>query len=509
MSAAADSYRVPVTVAIIMATLMGALDATIVNVALPHMQGNLSASPEQITWVLTCYIVASAVGTPINGWLATRFGLKPMLMFGVAAFTVTSMLCGIATSLPEMVFFRTAQGLAAAALAPLSQAILLNINPPEKHARAMSIWSMGTILGPVLGPVIGGYLTEDASWRWCFYINLPVGAVCMLLLWVFLPREATRPRRFDFLGFGSLTVGVAALQLMLDRGPSQDWFSAREIWIYAVLAVIGLWTYLAHTLTAKHPLFHPAAVRDRNLATATFFTFFVSMLMFSSLTLLPLMMQGVLGYPVILAGLLSMPRGVIMMAMMLAMGWISGRFDLRVILATGLTICAVAFWQMAHFDLGMGARTVLSSSMLQGVGQGMVMVPLSTLAFVTVDPSLRADASAIYNLLRNLGGSVGISLMQALSSSNGQRMHAALAAHIDLADPMVRAELPPALSPDTAAGALALNAEITRQATMVAYLDDFRAMTAMAVLLLPLLFLLRGSRRRLPATAEAPQARAA
>ncbi|MDB5448369.1 MAG: EmrB/QacA family drug resistance transporter [Phenylobacterium sp.] len=501
----ADSYRVPVTIGIMMATLMGTLDTTIANVALPHMQGNLSASPEQITWVLTSYIVAAAVATPISGWMASRFGLKQMLMASVAAFTLTSMLCGLAATLPEMVAFRIAQGISGAALIPLSQAVLLNINPPERHAQAMSIWSMGTILGPVLGPVLGGYLTEDASWRWCFYINLPVGAVSMLLLWVFLPSGAARPRRFDFLGFGSLTVAIAALQLMLDRGPSQDWFSAREIWIDAVLAAIGFWIFLTHTLTARHPLFDPSLARDRNLITATVFGFLTSVLMFSSLTLLPLLMQTVLGYPVFLAGLLSMPRGVAMMATMLIMGRMMNMLDLRLILGAGLAICAVAFWQMTRFDLGMSARQLLMTGMLQGGGQGMIFVPLSTLAFATVDPSLRADASAIYNLMRQIAGSMGISLMQALAAGNGQRMHAALAAHIDTADPVVRAGLPPNLSPDTVSGALALNAEITRQATMVAYLDNFRVMLVLALVLLPLLLLLRPPKR--PQAVKAVQAR--
>jgi DHA2 family multidrug resistance protein len=498
----AAENRGPITLGIMMAAVMSALDTTVANVALPHMQGNLSASPEQITWVLTSYIVATAVMTPMTGWLAARLGLKRMLLITVAAFTAISVLCGLATTLPEMVVFRTLQGVAAAPLMPLGQAVLLNINPPERYGRAMAIFTMAAVVAPVIGPVVGGYLTEDLSWRWCFYINVPAGAGSILLLTIFLPHEAPTRRPFDFLGFGSLAVAVAALQLLLDRGPTKDWFGSREICVEAVVAVIAFWIYVTHTVTAEHPLFDPALARDRNFTTTTIFGFFFSILSFSSLTLLPLLMQGVLGYPVIWSGILSMPRGLAMMAVLQVMGRVDSLVDRRLLVALGLGLMIAAFWRMAQFDLTMGGRTIVWATVIQGLGQGIIFVPLSTLAFATMDPALRADASAINNLLRNLGGSIGISLMQAMMAFNSQTMHASLAARVTPGDPVLRAGLPAALSPETVHGAMALNEEITRQATMVAFIDDFRLMVAIGFCALPLVLLLRQPRRAAAASVE-------
>jgi DHA2 family multidrug resistance protein len=499
----AAANRGPITLGIMMAAVMSALDTTVANVALPHMQGNLSASPEQITWVLTSYIVATAVTTPITGWLSARIGLKPMLLCTVAGFTVVSVLCGMATSLPEMVIFRTLQGVTAAPLMPLGQAVLLNINPPERYGRAMAIFTMAAVVAPVIGPVVGGYLTEDLSWRWCFYINVPAGVASILLLTIFLPREKPVRRPFDFLGFGSLAVAVASLQLLLDRGPTKDWFGSREICVEAVLALIALWVFVTHSLTARHPLFHPALARDRNFTTTTIFGFFFSILSFSSLTLLPLLMQGVMGYPVIWSGILSMPRGLAMMAVLQVMGRIDSLVDRRLLVTVGLALMITAFWQMAQFDLTMGGQTIVWATITQGVGQGIIFVPLSTLAFATMNPALRADASAINNLLRNMGGSIGIALMQAMMAFNTQTMHASLAAGAAPGDPVLRAGLPAAMSPDTVHGAIALNDEITRQATMVAFIDDFRLMVLIGFCALPLVLLLRQPRRAAAAPVEA------
>jgi DHA2 family multidrug resistance protein len=495
--------RGPITLGIMMAAVMSALDTTVVNVALPHMQGSLSASPEQITWVLTSYIVASAVMTPVSGWLAARLGLKLMLLVVVGGFTVASVLCGMATSLPEMVVVRMLQGVLAAPLMPLAQAVLMNINPPERYGRAMALFTMAAVVAPVMGPVVGGYLTEDLSWRWCFYINVPAGIGSILLLWTFLPHETPKPRPFDFLGFGSLAVAIAGFQLLLDRGPSQDWFGSREIWIEALLAAGAFWVYLTHTLTAKHPLFPPALVRDRNFITTTIFGFFFSVLSFASLALLPLMMQGILGYPVIWSGLVSMPRGVAMMAVLQVIGRVDALVDRRLLVGVGLALMIAAFWQMTQFDLSMSSRQIVFATLLQGVGQGIIFVPLATLAYATINPALRPDASAMSNLLRSLGGSIGIALMQAMMAVNSQTMHASLAAHVRPDDPVLRAVLPPGLWPSTVPGAVGLDAEITRQATMVAFTDDFRLMTLIGLLCIPLVLLLRQPRTR-AAPAEAP-----
>jgi DHA2 family multidrug resistance protein len=498
-----------ITVGIMMATVMSALDTTVANVALPHMQGNLSASPEQISWVLTSYIVATAVMTPISGWLAARLGLKTMLLGTIAGFTATSVLCGMATTLPEMVVFRTLQGMLAAPLVPLSQAVLLNINPPERYGRAMAVFTMASVLAPVVGPVVGGYLTEDLSWRWCFYINVPAGIGSILLLTVFLPSAAGQRRPFDFLGFGSLALAVAALQLMLDRGPTQDWFGSGEIRTEAVLAAGAFWVYLTHTVTARHPLFDPVLAHDRNFVTTTIFGFFFSVMSFASLLLLPLMMQGIMGYPAIWSGIVSMPRGLVMLLILQVMGRVDALVDRRLLVAIGLMFMILAFWSMAHFDLMMDSRNIVAATLFQGIGQGIIFVPVATLAFGTMAPSLRADASAINALVRNLGGSIGIALMQALMAYNSQAMHASLAAHLNPSDPVTRGALGALAGHGAAAGALALNEEVTRQATMVAFVDDFRVMTLIGVCCLPLILLLRSPRRTASVAAAAAEAHAA
>ncbi|MFL5298579.1 MAG: DHA2 family efflux MFS transporter permease subunit [Phenylobacterium sp.] len=488
--------RWPITISIMLATVMNSLDTTIANVALPHMQGSVSASPEQITWVLTSYIVSAAVMTPLAGWLADRVGRKRMFLISIGVFTVASMLCGIATSLPEIVLFRLLQGLGGAALIPLSQSVLLDINPPEKHGQAMAIWGAGAILGPILGPALGGWFTENMSWRWCFYINLPVGILAFLGVFLFISGDRTRKaKRFDFLGFGMLTLFIGAFQMLLDRGPSQDWFHSREIWIDLILAGVGLWVFTIHTFTTAHPFFDRALLRDRNFVTASIFGFFIGILLFSTMALLPPMMQTLMGYPVLTSGLVSMPRGIGSFAAMFIVGRLVGRVDTRLILFAGLSLSCVALWQMMHFDLSMGEGPFIWSGIIQGLGIGLLFVPLSTLAFATIPPHLRPEGSSVYTLIRNLGSSVGISVMNALVVANTQTMHASLAGKIVPTDPVVRATLPRMFDTSTVGGLMSLNGEITRQATMVAYVDDFRLMFLITIACMPMLLLMRKPRR--------------
>jgi MFS transporter, DHA2 family, multidrug resistance protein len=487
--------RWPITISIMLATVMNSLDTTIANVALPHMQGSVSASPEQITWVLTSYIVSAAIMTPLSGWLADRVGRKRMFLISIGGFTAASMLCGIATSLPEIVLFRVLQGVFGAALIPLSQAVLLDINPPEKHGQAMAIWGAGAILGPILGPALGGYFTENFSWRWCFYINLPIGILAFLGVLFFISGDRLRAaKKFDFLGFGMLTLFIAAFQMVLDRGPSQDWFQSREIWTETILAVVGLWVFVIHTLTTDHPFFDKALMRDRNFVTASIFGFFVGILLFSTMALLPPMMQTLMGYPVLTSGLASMPRGLGSFVAMFVVGRLIGKVDTRLILFVGLALSCVALLQMVNFDLSMGIMPFLTSGIVQGLGVGLLFVPLSTLAFATIPPHLRPEGSSVYTLVRNLGSSVGISIMNALVVANTQTMHASLAARVVPSDPVVRASLPALFNPGTVAGITSLNGEITRQASMVAYVDDFRLMLVITIACMPMLLIMRKPR---------------
>jgi DHA2 family multidrug resistance protein len=488
--------RRPIGAGLFLASFLNTIDATVVNTSLPVMQGQLLASPDQITWVLTSFIFASACMMPISGWLAGRLGTKTLLITCVGLFTATSVLCGLASSLPQMVAFRVLQGITGAPIAPLSQAVLLNINPPERYGRAMALFTTATVMGPILGPVIGGYLTDQLSWRWCFYINMPAGAAALFLIWTFLPSEQPRPRRFDFLGYGSLAVGLAGLQLVLDRGPSQDWLNSKEIWTEVIVAVIGFWVYVTHTLTTKHPLFDPRLFRDRNFVAANIMVMFFITQLLASTAILPLMTQGVLGYPVMLSALVSIPRAIMLLAVLQVIGRFDAVVDRRLLLGLGLAISGLSFWMMSHFDLTMDWRTIVVAGMVQGFGQGFISVPLATLALATLPAELRAEGSSIHNLLRTMAASGGIAAIQALTVFNGQRMHESLAQHVRLDDPILQAGLPGALNPSTVEGALRLNEEITRQAAMVAYVNDYLAMIAATLCAAPLLLLLRQPRPR-------------
>ncbi len=485
----------PITLSLMLATVMNSLDTTIANVALPHIQGSVGASTDQITWVLTSYLIATAIMTPLSGWLSIRIGRKRLFMISIAGFTVASMLCGIATGLGEIVLFRLLQGLFGASLIPLSQATVLDLYPPRQVGQVMALWGAAAILGPIFGPALGGWLTDNLSWRWVFYINLPIGALAFTGVAVFMSSEggaAARP--FDFIGFGSLTILVSALQLMVDRGPTLDWFSSTEIWTWAVIGVGAVWVFLVQSLTARDPFVPRALALDRNFVTCTLLGFFVGILLFSSMALLPPMMQQLMGYSALESGLVTMPRGLGSFVAMFAVGRLIGKVDTRFILLAGLLLNLIGLWMMTGFDLSMNSRLIIVSGVIQGLGVGLIFVPLSALAFATLQPQHRPEAAGIYNLTRSLGASVGISVMQAVWTANTSVVHSTLVEHIRPGDPVVRAALPPAFDPATGGGLQALNGEITRQAAMVAYVDDFRLMMIITLAVMPLLLFMRTPR---------------
>jgi DHA2 family multidrug resistance protein len=487
--------RTAITISLMLAAVMTALDSTIVNVALPHIQGSLSAAADEVVWVLTSYIIASAMVTPVTGWLANRFGLKSVFLVAVGGFTVASGLCGLASGLPELVLFRLVQGGFAAFILPLSQATLLDINPPSRHAQAMAIWGVGALAGSVLGPTVGGFITELSSWRWCFFVNLPVGALGLIGIWIFMPdTRASAWRRFDFLGFGALIVAVASLQLMLDRGPGQDWFSSREIWIEMLLAVIAFWVFLVHTATTREPFIDLAVMGERNFVGACVFMFVVQSAVMGSLAILPQITQNLMGYPVILSGLVATPRAIGMVISMWLAPMLTARLGPRNVLALGTVGTAFALWQMTRYDLSMSVAPLFTAGLTQGLAQGLMLVPVTTVAFSHLSPHNRPEAAAMLNLVRSTGGAIGISVLQALATRNTQTMHDAMAAQVTPSEPVFRATLDPAFSPATPAGLQALNAEITRQSAMVAYVDDFRLLLVLLIFCLPLVLLLRAGR---------------
>ena len=487
----AVAHRGLITVSVMLATIMQALDTTIANVALPHMQGSLQAAQDQITWVLTSYIVAAAIATPLTGWLTGRYGRRAVFLASIVGFTVASALCGMAGSLWQIVLARLLQGLFGAALVPLSQAVLLDINPREKVGQAMAVWGAGIMIGPILGPMLGGWLTEAYDWRWVFYINLPVGLLAWWGLWRYLPESKPGGERLDIFGFATLSIAIGALQLFLDRGQQLDWFGSAEIMLEAAIAVAAFAFFVAHTWTATGvSFFDRALLKDRNFVTGLFFAFIVGMILYGTMALLPTFLQSLMDYPVVYTGIVTAPRGIGTMLAMMLVGRILQKVDVRLVMGVGFALIAVALWQMTGMTLQMDSRLVIVSGFIQGLGVGFTFVPLSTAAFATLPARLRHDGTPVFSLLRNIGASVGISIVQALLAVNAAGAHERLSEFISSNNPVL-GTLPPALDPSTAAGLELLNGEVTRQATLIAYLGDFRVMMAMAIVAIPLLLLMR------------------
>jgi len=482
--------RAFITVSVMLASIMQSLDTTIANVALPRIQGSLSATQDQMAWVLTSYIVAAAIMTPLSGWLAGQVGRKRVFVYSVAGFTLASMLCGLAQSLPQMVLARLMQGLCGAALVPLSQAVLLDINPPARHARAMAVWVMGVTLGPIIGPALGGWLTEDYNWRWVFYINVPFGIMALLGILSFLPEAPIRRSRFDFFGFTSLSLAIASLQIMLDRGQLMDWFSSTEIRIEATIAAVALYLFVIHMLTTTRQRFiSPALFKDRNFLTGNIFIFIVGVVLFATLALLPPLLQDLLNYPVVTTGLVTAPRGIGTLVAMFIVGRIMGKVDTRWIIGTGFALTAASSWQMSGFDLQMGASRVVWSGLMQGFGTGFVYVPLAAATFATLSPVLRNEGTALFSLTRNLGSSIGISVVNTLLTRNTQIMHATLGENVNRYSALLRSQFPGGLA--NLRSIAGLNATVTEQATMIAYNNDFKLMMFLSLAAIPLVLLLR------------------
>jgi DHA2 family multidrug resistance protein len=488
-----------ITISIMLATIMTALDTTIANVALPHMAGSVSASADQITWVLTSYIIATAIMTPMTGWLAGRLGRKRVFVVSIIGFTLASALCGAATSLEQIVLFRVLQGIFGAAMMPLSQAVMLDLFTLEERGPAMAVWGMGVMVAPIVGPVLGGWLTDDFSWRWVFYINLPIGILCLVGVYTFLHDDHDlQKKRFDITGFALLSVLLASFQLFLDRGENNDWFHSTETQLEAAVAVVALTLFLIHSFLADKPFIPMELFKDRNFSAAAVLGVAVGLLVFSVLALLPPMIETLMGYPVITTGLVTAPRGIGSLVSMFFVGRLVGRVDTRLIILTGLSMFAIAFYQMSHFSLLMNAYLIATTGFIQGLGTGLVFMPMTTLAFATLAPSMRADGTGVFTLVRNLGNSAGISIMQAVFTSLNQKVHARLVQPLRPDNPLMSVPgsagggTGSALSSlNSAAGLAALNGQVARQAAMVAYVDVFHLMFITCLLMMPLLLLLK------------------
>ncbi len=490
-------HRGIITASAMAATLMQALDSTIANVALPYMQGSFSTSYEEITWVLTSYVIAAAIMTAPVGWLSARFGQKQVYLVSIIGFTVASMACGIATSLTQMVIYRLIQGMFGAALVPLSQATMMNIYPVEKRGAAMALWGMGVMVGPILGPTLGGYLTDLYNWRYVFFVNVPFGIASTVGLWLFLPGEKPQSSlRFDWFGFTALAFGIGALQLMLDRGEIKDWFSSTEVIVEAVMAAAGFYLFLVHMLTGEKPFITPALFRDRNFSAGLVAMFAMGMVLLASSAVLAPWLQELGGYPVDVAGILLAPRGIgTMLAMMIA-GRLTDRVDPRFLIAFGVGLMWWSLNRLSSWTPAVSEVTLFVNTVIQGFGMGFVFIPLTVVAFATLPARLRYEGTALFSLLRNIGSAIGISAFETLLSTGARVEHTALA---PFTSPLNRAlqatpEVARALGPQTAHGAALLNSMIDYQSQVVAYNNDFWLMALLALPILALLPLMRRPR---------------
>lgn len=491
------SSRALVTVTIVLASILPSIDATIANVALPSMGGSMSATQEQISWVLTSYIVAAAVMTPLTGWLAARFGRKRVFLVATLGFTIASGLCGLAQNLEEIILFRILQGAMGAPLSPLAQAVVLDTYDHEERGPAMAAWSMGMMVAPILGPLLGGYLTQTLDWRWVFLINIPVGLVATAGVLAFIPADRSNAAtKLDFTGWAMLSVFLICLQLMLDRGQSKDWFESAEIVVYAVVAAMGLYMFVAHMLTTDNPFMSGGLFKDRNLMTGTIVMLVSCIEIFSAMALLPLLMQGTMHYTAELAGLVLAPRGIAAFVSSFLAGKLVGKLDSRLIIIIGLGFFAASFWPLTALSPDMDSRLIVLSGVLQGMSNGLIFIPLSTMAYATLAPHLRGEATSLYGLARNLGGSIGISIMVAVHATMIQTSREELTPFVRADNPLMHAT--PAYGwYDLAdpAGLMALNAEITRQATIQAYAGVFALLFVTTLAIMPLVLLLRKPRR--------------
>ncbi|MBT6987659.1 MAG: DHA2 family efflux MFS transporter permease subunit, partial [Rhodospirillaceae bacterium] len=483
--------RVAITATVMFASSMYALDWTIAAVALPHMQGTFSATQDQISWVLTSYIVISAIAMPTTAWLAERLGRKKLYLIAISGFTFFSVLCGGADSLETEIAYRLAQGAFGAFLIPLSQSILLDTYPPAQHAKAMAIWSVGIMLAPVIGPTVGGYLTHEYSWRWVFFINIPMGLLGILGGVIFLAKmpRSQAARGFDWLGFFALAIGVGALQTMLDRGERLDWFQSGEVIIESTLVVAGLYIFVVQGLSAKAPMVNLRLFHDRNYALGTFFAFLYGLLSLAPLVMLPPFLQNLQGYPITTVGLLMSPRGLGMMFSMMLFGRFSTMLDPRMWVTLGFCLLGFSSMAMSQWTLEVSAWQISWTGWVQGMGAGIVVAPLNFITFSSLDPRHRTEASSVWNLVRSLGSSMGLAISLAILVRMSSTSHAGLSENINPYNKslwLFGGIWRPA--PDNPALSFA-EAEIARQAAMIGYLDVFYLSAITSVIVVPLVFL--------------------
>ena len=496
----ASKHPALITASVGLASFLYSVDWTIAAVALPHMQGTFSATQDQIAWVITSYIVASALSIPAAGWLSLRFGRKRVFLCAVTVFLVASVACGAANSLAVEVFARIVQGLGGAFLIPLSHAIILDTYPPEEQGKAMALWGMGAVMGSFVGPTLGGYVTEYLSWRYIFYINVPFGVLALAGAAAFLPETKRDPeRRLDWFGFLSLSLGIGSLQLMLDRGGQLDWFESWEIITEACLAVLGLYLFNVHSLTAKQPFLDPRLLAQRNFFLGLVFAFIYGFICTPPIVLMPSFLDQVRGYPIDMIGLLQAPRGIGLFVAMVIGGRITGRIDPRAPIVFGLLCLAFSSWEMSNWTADVGMWPLVWTNFMQGIGGGIILVPIQVIAFPALEPHRRTEATAVYSLVRNIGASIGVSGALALYVRTSSVMHAQLAEHVTPFNRALQAQGPQGWSMATTQALARLEREISLQSAVIGFTGDFWLFALVALAALPLLLLI--AKPKLPRSA--------
>jgi DHA2 family multidrug resistance protein len=499
--------RMLVTVCAMTATIMQALDTTIANVALPYMQGSLSASLDQINWVLTSYIVAAAIMTAPIGWLADRFGRKKLFVTCVAGFTVASFLCALAQNIEEIVLFRLLQGMAGAALVPLSQSVLLDAYSVEERGSAMAIWGIGVMLGPIMGPTLGAWLTDNYSWHWVFLINLPIGVITVLGMLAFMEETHRHEHlRFDWSGFIALAVGIGALQLMLDRGEQVGWFGASEIWVETIVSIAGFYYFFAHSLTTPEPFVRFEMFKDRNFVSGCVFMAVIGVVLFGTMALITPFMQILLGYPIQTAGFLLGSRGVGTLLTMMVAPRLMRLLETRWLILAGLLLSGGTLYQMSGFSFDTTQQTIVVISIVQGVGLGLLFVPITTAAFLTLPADLRNGGTSILTLIRNIGSSVGISMVIANLTDKTTEMHARLSESLTpFNDALQMPDVASHLDTHSELGRAMLDVMVTKQAAMIAYINDYWLLMVLTLAMIPLILII-GTSKKKPSEGELQEA---
>jgi DHA2 family multidrug resistance protein len=512
-TAAAAPVAVPglrrnmVTICAMTATIMQALDTTIANVALPYMQGSLSASQDQINWVLTSYIVAAAIMTAPVGWIANRFGRKRIFILCSGGFTIASVLCGLAQDINQMVLFRLLQGVFGAALVPLSQAVMLDSYALHERAKAMSIWGMGVMMGPIMGPSLGAWLTETYSWHWVFFVNLPFGVFTVLGLMVFMDEtKKNLELRFDWFGFAALAVAIGSLQLALDRGEQLGWMESNEIIAEFIISAVGFYYFFAHSLTTASPFIQFAIFRDKNFIGGCVFMAVMGLVLFSTMALSSPYLQNVIGYPIITAGLLLASRGCGTFVAMMLVGRLMRYIEARTLIVSGLSLTCLSLFYMTGWTDQTGVPEIVTLSIVQGFGFGLVFVPLSTVAFLTLPNHLRTDGTSMLTLLRNVASSIGISIVIAQLTEGSRRVYAVLNEHVTpfnhaMQMPNVRGMI----DMGTDAGRAMADVMIAVQAQIIAFSQDYQMVMLFTLCTIPLAIIIGSTKVALRKQAAAPE----